>query len=164
VPEVRAGVPPLKLIREPFTHYSHTFTNQDTYLRIVDREYYARFVLRSAFTAPMYMSIFVLAIGQRFELPPILSSLANLIRILRTFGFNVSVVYINRDTVDIYIWSSRPLASARHDISYAFRRHMPSNVTVNAAYYIVGEDIMIWDDFNWDSGKVWANDPTRVYP
>jgi hypothetical protein len=64
VPEVRARVPRLKLIKRPFTHYSHTFTNQNTYLRITDLEYYARFKLSELFTGLMYMAIYILTADQ----------------------------------------------------------------------------------------------------
>jgi hypothetical protein len=63
VPEVRpqAGG---KAIKNPFAHFSHTFTNENSYLRIVDLEYYARFKLSELFTGLMYMAIFILTADQ----------------------------------------------------------------------------------------------------
>jgi hypothetical protein len=55
-PEVRARADG-KAIKNPFAHFSHTFTNEKSYLRIVDLEYYARFKLSELFTGLMYMNI-----------------------------------------------------------------------------------------------------------
>jgi hypothetical protein len=65
--------------------------------------------------------------------------------------------------VDVYTWSNRPLSSVGSDILEAVNRHTPSDVTLNAVYYIVGENVMVWDQFNWDDGSVWAGDPILVY-
>jgi len=163
VPEVRAGAPG-KAIKDPFGHFSHTFEPQTGYLRITDLEYYARFKLGQLFTGLMYMAIYILTADQRPMLPPTFSSLANLVNALRGLGLGVAVAYINDNVVDIYTWSNRPLSSVRTDILEAVRRHTPTDTTLNAVYYIVGENIMVWDEFRWDDGSVWANDPVRVYP
>jgi hypothetical protein len=97
-------------------------------------------------------------------MPPNFSSLASLVGALRDLGLGVAVAYIDESVVDIYTWSNRPLSAVRPDILEAVRRHTPNDVTLNAVYYIVGENIMIWDSFDWDNGKVWAGDPVRVYP
>jgi hypothetical protein len=133
-------------------------------LRIVDLEYYARFRLSAPFTRPMYMAIFILTADQWPSLTPIFSTLADLVGALRNLGLGVAVAYINEDVVDIYTWSVRPLSSVRRDILGAVRNNTPTDVTLNAVYYIVGENIMVWDQFNWDDGKVWAGDPILVYP
>ncbi len=166
VPEARANAPRRKAIRSPFAHFPHTFTDETRYLRITDLEYYARFKLRdlASFTGLMYMAIYILTADQRPMLPPIFSTLANLVDALRDLGLGVAVAHIRDDVVDIYTWSSRPLSSVREDIREAVHRHMPTDVTLNAVYYIVGENIMIWDVFRWDDGSVWAADPVRVYP
>jgi hypothetical protein len=60
VPEVRANPPRRKGFKDTFAHFTHTFTNETTYLRITDVEYYARFTLkdlRKPFTGLMYMNI-----------------------------------------------------------------------------------------------------------
>jgi hypothetical protein len=163
VPEVRAQVSG-KAIKDPFAHFSHTFTNETGYLRITDLEYYARFKLGGLFTRPMYMAIFILTADQWPAMPSTFSSLANLVNALRDLELGVAVAYIDESVVDIYAWSNRPLSAVRSDILDAVRRHTPTDVTLNAVYYIVGENIMVWDDFNWDEGKVWAGDPVRVYP
>jgi hypothetical protein len=162
VPEVRAQAPG-KAIKDPFAHFSHTFTNGTGYLRIVDLEYYARFKLSELFTW-LYMAIFILTADQWPAMPPIFSSLANLVRALRDLGLGVAVAYINDSTVDIYLWSTRPLGAVRDAIRNAVNANTPADVTLNAVYYIVGDNIMIWDQFNWDDGSVWADDPVRVYP
>jgi len=159
VPEVRAQAPG-KAIKDPFAHFSHTFTNETGYLRVTDLEYYARFKLRELFTGLMYMAIYILTADQR---PPMPSSLANLVNALRRLGLGVAVAYINEGVVDIYTWSSRPLFSVREDILKAVRRHTLTDATLNAVYYIVGENIMVWDKFRWDDGSVWAEDPVLVY-
>lgn len=64
VPEVRAQATQ-KAIKDPFAHFSHTFTNETRYLRITDLEYYARFKLSELFTGLMYMAIFILTADQR---------------------------------------------------------------------------------------------------
>jgi hypothetical protein len=63
VPEVRAQAGG-KAIKNPFAHFSHTFTNENSYLRIADLEYYARFKLSELFTGLMYMAIFILTADQ----------------------------------------------------------------------------------------------------
>jgi len=63
VPEVRAQAPG-KAIKDPFAHFSYTFTNETGYLRITDLEYYARFKLSELFTGLMYMAIFILTADQ----------------------------------------------------------------------------------------------------
>jgi hypothetical protein len=163
VPEVQAQAP-RKPIKDPFAHFSHTFTNETRYLRIVDLEYYARFKLGELFTGLMYMAIFILTADQWPTMPPTFSSLANLVGALQDLGLGVAVAYINDDVVDIYTWSNRPLSSVNSGILDAVYDHMPSDVTLNAVYYIVGENIMVWDQFNWDDGAVWASDPILVYP
>jgi hypothetical protein len=163
VPEVRAQAPG-EAIKNPFAHFLHTFTYGTRHLRITDLEYYARFRLGELFTGLMYMAIFILTADQWPVMPPNFSSLANLVNALRDLGLGVAVAYIDEDVVDIYTWSNRPLSAARSDILEAVRRHTPTDVTLNAVYYIVGENIMIWDSFDWDNGKVWAGDPVRVYP
>jgi len=158
-PEVRAQAQG-RLIKEPFTHFSRTFTNETRYLRIVNAEYYARFRLVLPFTGPMYMAIFVLTADQW----PAGLPLANLLIALQNLGLGVAVAYINADVVDIYTWSNRPLSAVQSDILNAVREYRPNDVTLNAVYYIVGENIMVWDRFSWDDGWVWAGDPIRVYP
>ena len=74
------------------------------------------------------------------------------------------MAYISGNVVDIYTWSARPLSSVESGILSAVRNYAPDNITLNAVYYIVGDNIMVWDQFSWDDSKVWANDPTRVYP
>jgi len=64
VPEVRAKAQG-KVIKDPFAHFSHTFTNETGYLRITDLEYYARFKLSELFTGLMYMAIYILTADQR---------------------------------------------------------------------------------------------------
>jgi len=64
VPEVRAQASG-KVIKDPFAHFSYTFTNETRYLRITDLEYYARFKLGELFTGLMYMAIFILTADQR---------------------------------------------------------------------------------------------------
>ncbi len=166
VPEVLAKAPRRKGFDEVFAHFLHTFTNETTLLKITDTEYYARFTLRdlTLFTGLMYMAIYVLTADQRPMLPPIFSTLANLVGALQDLGLGVAVAHIRDDLVDIYTWSNRPLSSVRADIREAVRQHTPTDVTLNAMYYIMGENIMIWDVFRWDDGSVWANDPVRVYP
>jgi len=164
--EVRAQVPGGS-IRNSFAHFPHTFTNETGHLRIVDLEYYARFTLRDVsppFSGLMYMAIFILAADQRPALPPIFSTLTGLVDALRNLGLGVAVAYISDSVVDIYTWSSRPLSAVRPSILDVVHSHMPTDATLNAVYYIVGENIMIWDEFNWDDGSVWADDPVRVYP
>ncbi len=165
--EVRANAPRRKGFDQVFAHFPHTFTNETTHLKITDTEYYARFTLRDLtppFTGLMYMAIYVLTADQRPMLPPIFSTLTNLVEALRDLGLGVAVAHIGDNLVDIYTWSSRPLSSVREDIREAIRRRTPTDVTLNAVYYIVGENIMIWDVFRWDDGSVWADDPVRVYP
>jgi hypothetical protein len=164
--EVRANAPHRKGFDEIFAHFPHTFTNETTYFKITDFEYYARFTLkdlRPPFTGLLYMAIYILTADQWPTLPPTFSTLANLVNALRSLGLGVAVAYINDSVVDIYTWSSRPLSSVRDDILEAVRRHMPTDATINAVYYIVGENIMIWDEFRWDDGSVWAGDPVLVY-
>jgi len=163
VPEALAQTPG-KAIKEPFAHFPHTFTNETGYLRIVDLEYYARFKLSELFTGLMYMAIFILTADQWPTMPPTFSSLAGLVRALRDLGFGVAVAYIRDDVVDIYLWSERPLSSVREAIRNAISANAPRDATLNAVYYIVGENIMIWDAFRWDDGSVWASEPVRVYP
>jgi hypothetical protein len=163
VPEVHAQAPG-KAIKDPFAHFPHTFTNETRYLRIVDLEYYARFKLSEPFTGLMYMAIFILTADQWPAMPPTFHSLTNLVRALRDLGLGVAVAYINESVVDIYAWSNRPLSSVESGIRNAVRRFTPGDVTLNAVYYIVGENIMVWDVFRWDDGSVWANDPIQVYP
>jgi hypothetical protein len=163
VPEVRAQAPG-KAIKDPFAHFPHVFTNEGRHLRITDLEYYARFKLSELFTGLMYMAIFILTADQWPAMPPTFSSLANLVRALRDLGLGVAVAYINDSTVDIYLWSTRPLGAVRDAIRNAVNANTPTDVTLNAVYYIVGDNIMIWDQFNWDDGSVWADDPVRVYP
>jgi hypothetical protein len=162
VPEVRARAGG-KAIKDPFSHFSHTFTNGSRYLRIVDVEYYARFRLSEPFTGLMYMAIFILTADQWPAMPPVFSTLSGLVGALRGLGLGVAVAHINDSVVDIYTWSNRPLSSVRSGIINAIRGHMPSDVTVNAVYYIVGENIMIWNQFDWDDGSVWANNLVLVY-
>ncbi len=165
VPEVRAPAPePGKAIKSPFAHFPHTFTNETRYLRITDLGYYARFKLGELFTGLMYLAIYILTADQRPMLPPIFSTLANLVGALQDLGLGVAVAYIRDDVVDVYTWSNRPPSSVRDDIREAVRRYTPNDVTLNAVYYIVGGGIMIWDVFRWDDGSVWAADPVRVYP
>lgn len=163
VPEAQAQAPG-KAIKDPFAHFSHTFTNETGYLRITDLEYYARFKLRELFTGLMYMAIFILTADQWPTMPPTFSSLASLVNALRDLGLGVAVAYINENVVDIYTWSNRPLSSVESSILDAVYDHTPTDVTLNAVYYIVGDNIMVWDQFNWDDGRVWANDPILVYP
>ncbi len=165
MPEVRANAPHRKGFKDIFAHFPHTFTDETRYLRITDLEYYARFTLRdwAPFTGLMYMAIYVLTADRWPVMPPSFLSLATLVRALRNLGLGVAVAYIGDDVVDIYTWSNRPLSSVRADIQEAVRQYTPTDVTLNAVYYIVGENIMIWDEFNWDDGKVWASDPVLVY-
>ncbi len=163
VPEMRA-LAPQKAIKDPFTHFAGTFTNETRYLRVVDLNYYARFKLRELFTGLMYMAIYILTADQRPAVPPTPSTLSALVTALQDYGLGVAVAHINPSVVDIYTWSNRPLSAVRSGILDAVNSHTPSDVTLNAVYYIVGENIMVWDQFNWDDGKVWAGDPIRVYP
>jgi hypothetical protein len=163
VPEVRAQAPG-KAIKDPFAHFSHTFANETRYLRITDLEYYARFKLSELFTGLMYMAIFILEADQWPTMPPTFSSLANLVRALQDLGLGVAVAYINDSVVDIYTWSNRPPSAVESGILDAVYDHTPTDVTLHAVYYIVGENIMVWGQFNWDDGKVWAGDPILVYP
>jgi hypothetical protein len=149
-----------KAIKDPFSHFSHTFTNGNRYLRIVDVEYYARFRLSEPFTGLMYMAIFILTADQW----PTGLPLGSLLAALQNLGLGVAVAYINRNVVDVYTWSNRPLSAVESGILDAIRRHTFRDLTLNAVYYIVGENIMVWDEFYWDDSKVWANDPTQVYP
>ncbi len=163
VPKVQAKAPRHKGFDEAFAHFLHTFTNENTHLKITDTEYYARFKLSTLFTGLMYMAISILTADRWPVMPPSFLSLATLVRALQNLGLGVAVAYIGDDVVDIYTWSNRPLSSVRADIREAVRRYTPTDVTLNAVYYIVGENIMIWDEFNWDDGKVWASDPVLVY-
>jgi len=158
-PEVRAQVQ-AKVKSEPFVHFSNTLINKRWYLKIVDAEYYARFGLITPFTGPMYMTISIITADQW----PAGLPLANLFGALQSLGLGVAVAYIDGYTVDIYTWSNRPLSAVQSDILGAINRNTPNDVTLNAVYYIVGDNIMVWDQFIWDSGRVWANDPTLVYP
>jgi hypothetical protein len=112
----------------------------------------------------MYMAIFILTADQWPTMPPTFASLANLVKALQDLGLGVAVAYINENVVDIYTWSNRPLSSVESGILDAVYDYMPNDVALNAVYYIVGENIMVWDQFNWDDGKVWASEPTLVYP
>jgi hypothetical protein len=149
-----------KAIKDPFSHFSHTFTNGNRYLRIVDVEYYARFRLSEPFTGLMYMAIFILTADQW----PTGLPLGSLLAALQNLGLGVSVAYISGNVVDIYTWSARPLSSVESGILSAVRNYAPDNITLNAVYYIVGDNIMVWDQFSWDDSKVWANNPILVYP
>jgi hypothetical protein len=186
VPDVRAMAPNQRGFDNTFAHFSYTFTNETTYLKITDIEYYARFALRELrspdeprgpdepgrppsgpiFAGLMYMSITILTANQAVGLPPVLipSTLSSLVSALTNLGLGVAVAYINSSTVDIYLWSTRPLSAVRDAIWNAVNANMPTDVTLNAVYYIVGQNIMIWDVFYWDDGSVWADDPVRVYP
>ncbi len=67
VPEVWANAPRRKGFDEVFAHFPHVFTNETTYLKITDGEYYARFTLkdlRPPFTGLMYMAIYILKADQ----------------------------------------------------------------------------------------------------
>jgi hypothetical protein len=112
----------------------------------------------------MYMAIFILTADQWPTMPPTFASLANLVKALQDLGLGVAVAYINENVVDIYTWSNRPLSSVESGILDAVYDYMPDDVALNAVYYIVGENIMVWDQFNWDDGKVWTGDPILVYP
>ena len=161
VPEVRAQVSG-KVI-DSFAHFSHTFVNRAWYVRIVDLEYYARFRIVFPFTGLMYMAIFILTADQWPAMPPAFSTLSGLVGALQGLGLGVAVAHINDSVVDIYTWSNRSLSSVRSGIMDAIRGHMPGDVTLNAVYYIVGENIMVWNQFDWDDGSVWANNPVLVY-
>jgi len=106
----------------------------------------------------MYMAIFILTPDQW------LSKLVNLVNDLQDLGLGVAVAFIDENVVDIYTWSARPLSAVESGILDAVRGHTPTDVTLNAVYYILGANIMVWDQFYWDDGKAWANDPTQVYP
>ena len=162
VPEMKAQVSG-KVI-DSFAHFSHTFVNRAWYVGIVDLEYYARFRIVSPFTGLMYMAIFILTADQWPAMPPVFSTLSGLVGALQGLGLGVAVAQINDSVVDIYTWSNRSLSAVESGILSAVRNYAPGNITLNAVYYIVGDNIMVWDQFSWDDSKVWANDPTRVYP
>ena len=158
VPEVsiRLGT---RAIKRHFGHFPYTYEASIGSVRLRDVEYYARYQFAYLFMGAVYMRIALadsIAPG---------TSLSNLVNALRAVGLRVYIAYLSARRVDIYTVGGQSLSEAMVAmIRNTLRANFPTDVEINAVYYLQGENSMFWDHFNWDDGSVWTGSPVRIYP
>jgi len=114
-----------------------------------------------AWPCPSNMSVSILPAGQWPSLATPLP-LAKLVDALESIGLGVSVAYPGPFVANIYTWSRKSLSSVAPSIRRAVICHKPPFTTITV-YYVIGENIMVWDRSRWDR-SFWSNDPVMVYP